>query len=204
MNQSLHFRNRKNRILKYGLLWVGVSTVICLYCSISAAQEVPEPPVGPGINSNTQQPVDLRSLSQKELFLYLANEKVVAAGVGFINGQIGDPMASILNIWGEPVKQRQTNILGSIEFLYQPDPNLYIVFTGQETVKTISIKGSPAALFRTVRGARMGVTAQAVANLYLGQEVKVKKNRAEFRQIGINFHFNQNRLEKVVVYSPDD
>ena len=112
------------------------------------------------------EPVDIRSLTPEQIIYYLANEKLAAAGVGFISGEIGDPMASILNTWGEPLKKRKTGVLGSIEFMYQPDPNLYVVFTGQERVNTISIKGSGAALFRTTRGARFSMPPALIGRLY--------------------------------------
>jgi hypothetical protein len=160
-------------------------------------QQVPEIIANP-----SGEPVDIKSLTPEQIIYYLANEKVGAAGVGFINGEIGDPMASILNTWGEPVKKRKTGVLGSIEFMYQPDPNLYVVFTGQETVKTISIKGSGAALFRTTRGARFGMPPELIGRLYGVEGAKVKHNRAEFREIGVNFHFLNDRLDKVVIYEP--
>ena len=160
-------------------------------------QQIPEIPDNP-----SGGPVDIKSLSPEQIIYYLANEKVGAAGVGFINGEIGDPMTSILNIWGEPVKKRKTGIFGSIEFMYQPDPNLYVVFTGQERVKTISIKGSGAALFRTTRGARFGMPPDLIGRLYGVGGVKVKHNRAEYRDIGVDFHFLNDRLDKVVIYEP--
>ena len=154
------------------------------------------------IENASGNPVDIKSLTPEQIIYYLATEKVGAAGVGFINGEIGDPMASILNTWGEPIKKRKTGILGSIEFMYQPDPNLYVVFAGQEKVKTISIKGSGAALFRTTRGVRFGMPPELIGRLYGVEGAKVKHNRAEYRDIGVNFHFLNDRLDKVVIYEP--
>jgi len=91
-------------------------------------------------------------LTGKEIINYIANEKVVAPGVGFINGQLGDSMTYILEVWGEPVDSRKTGILGSVEFLYRPDPNTMVVFTGKDEVNSISIKGNSASLLSTRRG----------------------------------------------------
>ena len=160
-------------------------------------QQIPEIVPNP-----SGEPVNIESLTPEQIIYYLANEKLAAAGVGFINGEIGDPMASILNTWGEPLKKRKTGVLGSIEFMYQPDPNLYVVFTGQETVKTISIKGSGAALFRTTRGARFGMPPELIGRIYGTKGAKVKHNRAEYRDFGVDFHFLNERLDKVVIYEP--
>lgn len=149
-------------------------------------------------------PVGLEALSPEQLLYYLSNEKVIAEGLGFISAQIGDPMSSVLNTWGKPLKQRKTGLLGSIEFMYQPDPNMTVIFTGQESVKTISVKGTGAALFRTNRGVRFGMTSNLVIKIYGNEIVDVKRNRAEYRDIGINFSFIQDRLDKIVVYDPDD
>ena len=152
---------------------------------------------------SSENPIDLKSLSPELLLLYLSNELVVAAGVGFESAVIGDPLSSILNIWGDPVESRKTGILGSYELLYQPDPNLLVVFTGRETIKTISIKGSPAALFRTVRGARFGTPISIISRLYAFAEADVKRDRVDFDEIGISFHFTVDRVSKVVIYQPD-
>ncbi len=196
-NSLLRSESRCHFVYTMAMVW----TVVLVSCMSNPAFAQDEN----SQTAETDQPAALKSLSVQDLLLYLANEKVVAAGVGFINGQIGDPMSSILNIWGEPLRTRQMGVLlGSLEFFYQPEPNLAVVFTGRETVKIISIKGTPAALFRTARGARMGSTTNTVSALYSDQKVTVRRSRAEFREIGINFHFEQNRLDKVVVYSPDD
>ena len=62
---------------------------------------------------------ELRQLMNEKVINYLANEKVVAAGVGFINAQLGDPMNSVLEIWGEPKKMRKTGLLGDIDQVFR-------------------------------------------------------------------------------------
>ena len=184
-------------------LWVRtlwLAAVLGLVPATAFSQAVGQPAAGV---AGLPVPESLRDLTPEQVLLYLANEKVVAAGIGFINGQIGDPMSYILSIWGEPLKKRQDGLLGNLEFFYQPDPNLAIVFSGKKTVKTISIKGTYAALFRTSRGVRLGMPAQVVAQLYAYEAVNVKNNRAEFEEQGIDFHFSGGRLFKVVVYTPD-
>ncbi len=146
--------------------------------------------------------VYLEELSEEQLLFYLANEKVAAAGVGFINGQLDDPMAEIIKIWGEPVQQRKTGLGGSIEFLYQPDPNTLVVFTGQEVVKTISIKGNSASILRTRRGARFGFTPINILRVYAHNEHKTKNNRIDFKSLGISFYFKNNKVDEIVVYAP--
>ena len=164
------------------------------------AQE--QPSINTGTDAEVPDSSELRELMNEHVINYLANEKVVAAGVGFINAQIGDPMAYVIKVWGEPLKKRKTGILGAIELMYQPDPNVAIVFTGKEEIQSISIKGNSAALFRTRRGARMGMTPITIARLYADVESETVRNRFEFAEQGIDFHFIDNKLDKVVVYDP--
>ena len=159
--------------------------------------------VDPGVQEQgPKTEEELRQLMNEKIINYLANEKVVAAGVGFMSAQIGDPMNSVLNSWGEPLKMRKTGLLGDIEFMYQPDPSFAIVFTGDDYVKSVSIKGTSAAPFRTMRGARLGMRAIDIARIYSGEESETVRNRFEFRKLGIDFHFMDNKLDKVVVYEP--
>ena len=180
-----------------GVLWM--AAILGWAAPAAFAQQAGQP-----ANGNPVVPESPDNLTPEQVLWYLSNEKVVAAGVGFLSGEIGDPLSSILSIWGEPVKKRQDGLLGNIEFFYQPDPNLAIVFSGKETVKTISIKGSSAAIFRTWRGARFGMPAQVIARLYSFEDFDVKNNRAEFEKLGIDFHFAANLLNKVVIYAPKD
>ena len=150
-----------------------------------------------------QEPQSPDDLSQEQILFYLGNEKVAVAGTGFINAQLGDPLQSVLDIWGPPKKQRKVGIPSKIELYYEPDPALAVVFSGRDTVSTISIKGGSAALFLTGRGARMGMPAQIVANLYAFEEVKTHGDWVEFEELGINFHFAEKLLYKVVIYEPN-
>ena len=177
----------------------GVILVVFLAGTGTAIGQV----VDPGVQEEAPKTdEELRQLMNEKIINYMANEKVVAAGVGFLNAQIGDPMNSVMNIWGEPLKMRKTGILGDIEFMYQPDPSFAIVFTGDDYVKSVSIKGTSAAPFRHMRGVRLGMQAIDIARIYAGEESETVRNRFEFRKLGIDFHFMDNKLDKVVVYEP--
>ena len=180
--------------------WVVVTILVCCLAGVGTAVGQVVSPSAQEEEPKTEE--ELRQLMNEKIINYMANEKVVAAGVGFINGQIGDPMKSVLNIWGEPLKMRKTGLLGDIEFMYQPDPSFAIVFTGDDYIKSVSIKGTSAAPFRTMRGARLGMHAIDVARIYTGEEPETVRNRFEYRELGIDFHFMENKLDKVVVYEP--
>ena len=180
--------------------WVVVTFLVGFLAGAgNAVGQVADPNV-PEEEPQTEE--ELRLLMKEKIINYMANEKVVAAGVGFINARIGDPMKSVLNIWGEPLKMRKTGLLGDIEFMYQPDPSFAIVFTGDDYIKSVSIKGTSAAPFRTMRGARLGMAAIDIARIYTGYEPETVRNRFEYRQLGIDFHFMDHKLDKVVVYEP--
>ncbi len=162
------------------------------------AQGVPE------LQKSPDEGVTLKDLSPEEIIAYLASEKVVAPGIGFINGQIGDPMNYLLDTWGEPLDQRKTGVLGSIEFLYQPDPATLVVFTGKDTIKTISIKGNSASLLRTRRGARFGYTPSNIFSIYSRFERRIERNRIEYKKLGISFFAVNKRINKIVIFPPKD
>lgn len=182
------------KFINFVPLWVGL-LVITVTVNTSIAQEEEEGVV--------VQPGNGNELTQEQLLFYLANEKVVAAGTGFLSGQIDDPMSSILTTWGEPLERRKTGFLGRTEFLYQPDPNTLVVFTGKERVISISVKGNSASLLRTRLGARFGSTPLNIIRMYSSNQSKTKNDRLEFKQLGINFHFVDNKVEKIVVYPRD-
>ena len=179
---------------------------LVLAANTGYAQEVSAESDDTGAAESTTPPdpnTPVEDLTEEQLMYYLINEKEVAAGIGFINGQLGDPMSYILEIWGDPEEQRKTGILGSVEILYLPDPNTAVVFTGQEAVESISIKGDAASLLRTRRGARFGMPPLSIVRLYPHQKRETVNNRFEFPELGIDFHFIDNKVDKIVVYSPD-
>jgi hypothetical protein len=144
-------------------------------------------------------------ITREDIINYIADEKVVAPGVGFINGQLGDSMTYILEVWGEPASSRKTGILGSVEFLYRPDPNTMVVFTGKDEVKSISIKGNSASLLRTRRGARFGFTPINVARIYSRYEHKTVRERMEYPDLGISFYVDRkNRVDTMVIFESRD
>lgn len=148
----------------------------------------------------TQTPGIDKPLSAEDLMALMANEKVVIAGVGFFDGQLGDPLTYILEVWGEPVDARKNAVLGSTELLYQPDPDTLVVFTGTDNVESISIKGTPASLLRTRRGARFGFSALQVLKMYSRFESETVSNRLNFKSIGLEFSFVNDQVDKIVVY----
>jgi hypothetical protein len=155
---------------------------------------VPEDPQG------QDEDRKIEPLTPEQLILYLANEKVVAPGLGFINGQLGDPMSYLLETWGEPLSTRSTGILGNTELMYQPDPDTLVVFSGKKTIDTISIKGNSASLIRTSRGARLGLKPLSIFQIYNRFEYKTKNNRIEFEQLGISFFVVKDKVDKIVIY----
>lgn len=151
-------------------------------------------------NGGEQSEPALQDLTPEQLLLlYLSNEKVVVAGVGFINAQVGDLLSSVLNIWGEPVSQ-DLSLLGKSDYVYQPMPHLTVTFTGKDTLRTITCEGTSAAPFRTRRGARFGMSLREVTSLYPDARAKTKSDQVEYESLGITFLFSDDRLEKVVVY----
>ena len=152
-----------------------------------------------------EEDTETRAPTQEDILLFLANEKVVAPGVGFINGQLGDSMNYILEVWGEPVDARKVGYFGEIEVLYRPDPNTAVVFAGKDEIRSISIKGNPASLIRTRRGVRFGLGAINVFRIYSQYESQTIRERVEFPSLGISFYFDEDkRVETMVIYPPEN
>ncbi len=148
-----------------------------------------------------------QGLTKDALLTYLASIKIVAAGVGFINAQIGDPMNSILTTWGKPQKTRKNKLTRTVKLLYQPDPNTTIIFSGKDKLQTITISGKSGEFFKTRRGVTMGMSSAEVARLYSRYQFKstripFTKSQIEYPKIGINFHFDDKKLVSIVVYAP--
>jgi hypothetical protein len=170
-----------------------------LQVTVVRAQEQ-EPIAVPEVSPDQDEGKKIEPLTPEQLILYLANEKVVAPGLGFINGQLGDPMSYLLETWGEPLSTRSTGILGNTELMYQPDPDTLVVFSGKKTIDTISIKGNSASLMRTSRGARFGFKPQNIFQIYNRFEYKTKSNRIEYEQLGISFFVVDQKVDKIVIY----
>ena len=164
------------------------------------SQEVQSP--GDIFSANQAQQSGIQSLSREQILYYLVNEKVAAAGVGFSNAQIGDPVDSIIKIWGEPDEKNSDWVLGGYEVVYRPGAGLSIAFTGNQSIKSIAVEGASDAMFRTARGARFGMPAQMVLRLYAYEPVKIKENRASFKDLGIDFYFSNDQLHKIKIYRP--
>lgn len=154
------------------------------------------------IDPQQNSPPSLDSLTPEQILWYLANEKVLAAGIGFVNAQLGDALSAVISIWGEPVAL-ETSILGNVKVSYRPDPDTLVVFEGREAVKNISVKGQFASLLRTQRGARFGMLSADVLALYLGSEARVTRSRIKISSLGVSFYLVDNRVAEIVVYSPD-
>ena len=150
----------------------------------------------------TQQ--ELEALSPAQLMIYLASQKEIVAGEGFINAQLGDEFAAIIRIWGPPRESRKTGILGSTEILYELDPSTLVVFTGNDTVRQISVQGRDSSFLRTRRGARFGMSPTDIRFIYADEESEAKRNRVEFDNLGISFHFVSNKVRMIVVYPAEN
>ena len=98
------------------------------------------------------------------------------------------------------MSKRSTGILGNTELMYQPDPDTLVVFSGKETIDTISIKGNSASLLRTSRGARLGFKPLNIFRIYTRFEHNTKSNRIEYEQLGISFFVVNDKVDKIVIY----
>ncbi len=177
---------------------VAYRTVFALFVLVSLVLQDALHAQGTG-QSGTQSGTALQDMTPEQLALfYLARERVVVAGSGFINAQVDDPLPSVLGIWGEPVSQNQS------DYVYRPVPGLTVTFTGNDAVHTITCEGTAAAPFRTGRGARFGMNPQEVASLYRGEKGKKSSNRIDYKGLGITFLFTGDSLDRVVVYDAAD
>lgn len=135
---------------------------------------------------NAQGPV-----TRDQLLALIANEIVLAPGIGLKNIRLGESLGSIQARLGPPASVAQSGILPRFTNLtYLLDGGTVVVLAGREVVERIMVKGNAAALIRTTQGARFGMDPTLIQRIYRGP-TKIRGNRIEYANRGVTFYFGE-------------
>lgn len=157
-----------------------------LASSIAAAQETPvtEP--------DTPQQQSRAPLTRENLMALIANEVVLAPGLGLRNIQLGEALGSVQNRLGPPASISRSGLVPRFTNLtYVLDGGTVVVLVGRSVVERIIVRGTAAGLIRTVQGARFGMDPNLIQRIYRNP-TQVRGNRIEYRDRGITFYFDDN------------
>ena len=134
-------------------------------------------------------PTPGQPITREDLLSLIANEIVLAPGVGLRNVRLGESLASVQSRLGPPASVSRSGVLPRLTNLtYILDGGTVVVLAGREVIERISVRGNAAALVRTVQGARFGMDPNLIQRIYR-EPTRVRDNRLEYRDRGITFYF---------------
>ncbi len=138
--------------------------------------------------------------SQDQIMSLIVNEMVLAPGVGLRNIRLGENLEFVAHRLGPPFTINTKGVVRPVTSLvYQIDGGTSVVLSGRGVVERIAVRGNQTALVRTAQGARFGMLPATIQRIYRVQP-KVRKNRLEYRQLGVTFRFSNAGLSQIDVY----
>ena len=164
----------------------------CLLLSQGYAQESTD-------RTTTQAPEN--NVTRDQLIALIANEVLLAPGIGLRNIRIGEPLDEVRNRLGPPVRIARSGIFkNTYTIFYQIDGGTSVALSGKKRVERITVRGTSAALVRTVQGARFGMNRTLIQRIYRNP-TKSRKDRLEYRNRGVTFHFADNEVDRISIYA---
>lgn len=164
----------------------------CLWFSLAQAQGE--------LNSVTTQSSE-NNVTKDQLIALIANEVLIAPGVGLRNIRIGEPLDEVQDRLGPPTKITSSGVFIKIYTLfYQLDGGTAVALIGRKRVEQIAVSGTSSALVRTVQGARFGMNRNLIERIYRNP-TKSKNDRLEYRNKGVTFYFAGNGVNRISVYA---
>lgn len=148
----------------------------------------------------TKQPPE-NNVTRDQLSAMIANEVLLAPGVGLRNIRIGEPLVEVQDRLGPPVRIRETGVIRKTYILYyELDGGTRVVISGKKQVENILVSGTSAALVRTVQGARFGMDRSIIQRIYRNP-TKSRKDRLEYRNRGVTFFFADSGVDRISLYA---
>ena len=136
----------------------------------------------------------------EQLLSLMVNEIVMAPGVGLQSVKLGEDLESVKNRLGPPTRIATKGVLRRSTVLgYQIDGDTTLLLIGKKVVERIAVSGNQTALVRTVQGARFGMAPKTIQKIYRGPS-KTRKNRLEFKQLGVTFTFISGQVRQIDIY----
>jgi len=140
------------------------------------------------------------SIGREQLMALIANEVLLAPGVGLRNIRLGEVLATVQNRLGPPINISEKGVFKKTSaLLYQLDGGTKVVLSGRTQISQISVTGTSAALVRTVQGARFGMDPRIIQRIYRTPS-KAKRNRLEYKHLGITFYFGEKGVNRMDLY----
>jgi hypothetical protein len=143
-------------------------------------------------------------ISRDQVLAIMANEVVLAPGVGLRNLRLGEPLEQVENRLGPPRRIERSGLLRNIiGLVYILDSGTEIAVIGRDVVERINVLGNSSQLVRTTQGARFGMEPQLIMRIYR-EPSKSRENRMEYSHLGINFHFQEGGVARIDLYPRKD
>ena len=158
--------------------------------SLSAsAQQASEESVNPG-----------SGITREQLMSVIANETVLAPGIGLRHIRLGESMREVRNRLGPPRKTVTDGLARKTTTLsYLLDSGTLVNLQGDDTVENISVSGNAAALVRTVKGARFCMNSSLIQRIYR-EPSRRRDDRLEYRHLGVTFFFKNDQVVRIWLY----
>ena len=139
-------------------------------------------------------------LGRDQVLAIMANEVVLAPGVGLRNLRLGEPLEQVQNRLGPPKRIERSGLLRNIlGLVYTLDSGTEIAVVGRDVVERINVLGNSSQLVRTAQGARFGMAPGLILRIYR-EPSRSKDNRLEYGHLGINFHFQEGGVARMDLY----
>ncbi|MBX2867110.1 MAG: hypothetical protein KTR18_00435 [Acidiferrobacterales bacterium] len=181
------------RLLLLATLSVGVVKVVTAQQTASQENQSEAEQKANTQNENT-------GMTRDQLLSLIANEIVLAPGIGLRNVRLGESMTAVKDRLGTATSVTTSGLTGKItNLVYRLGSETSIVLSGQEVLERISVKGNSSALVRTSEGARFGMQSRLIRRIY-NEPSKSRKSRLEYRQLGATFYLESDRVNRIDLY----
>lgn len=149
---------------------------------------------------NTPTSEDTQPTPRDHIMALIANEVVIAPGVGLSNVRLGTPLTDLTSRLGPPEAVDQEGILRRKSILrYRLDSDVVIMVEGRRVVERMVVVGGPVSLIRTSQGARFGMKKSMIRRIYRNPG-KAGRDYIRYRRLGVDFIFANDQLTRIEVY----
>jgi len=151
-------------------------------------------------DAENDKPPKQETITRDQLIAFIANEVLLAPGVGLRNIRLGEVLAVVRNRLGPPANVSKRGLFKRTNaLLYELDGGTEVTLSGRKEVSLISVSGNSSALVRTVQGARFGMDRSLIQRIYRTPS-KSRDNRLEYKHFGVTFFFDDTGLSRIDLY----
>jgi len=138
------------------------------------------------------------------LLTYLQQDIFLTPGVGLKKVKIGQPIALVIQAWGQPLQQKSSGFVGRIQqWLYRGLGNTdIIVFSQSQRVTRLSFRARLVSPYQTVNGLQFGMQPVQVRSL-LGVGQSDNGQRLAYPKKGLAVEFKEGRVQIISIFAPN-